>query len=76
VRASLGVGSSLADVDRLLDALWQLVSSGPSWSYASVDGRCVPSPETRRLPEWLGGASLSSGEASPCETPELALLAS
>jgi len=76
VRASLGVGSSLDDVDRLLDALWQLVARGPSWSYSSVDGRCVPSPETRRLPEWLGGSPLGDGEAAPCETPELALLAS
>lgn len=76
VRASLGVGSSLDDVDRLLDALWQLVSRGPSWTYASVEGRCVPSPETRRHPDWLGAAPLGDGATSPCEVPEPALLAS
>ncbi|HEY3714934.1 MAG TPA: aminotransferase class V-fold PLP-dependent enzyme [Jatrophihabitantaceae bacterium] len=67
VRASLGVGSSLDDVDRLLDALWQLVSRGPSWAYSAVDGRCEPSPETRRLPEWLGGAPLGGAASSPCD---------
>ncbi|HEY3632318.1 MAG TPA: aminotransferase class V-fold PLP-dependent enzyme [Jatrophihabitantaceae bacterium] len=80
VRASLGAGSRLADVDRLLDALWQLVAHGPSWSYTSVDGRCVPSPETRRLPDWLGGTPLGDGVAAlgatPCATPAQLALAS
>ena len=67
VRASLGIGSSLEDVDRLLDALWQLVSRGPSWSYTSVDGRCVPSPETRRLPGWLDGSLMGGAGSSPCD---------
>lgn len=67
VRASLGVGSRLADVDRLLDALWQLVYRGPSWSYESVDGRCVPAPETRRLPDWLGAAPVGEAAATPCQ---------
>jgi selenocysteine lyase/cysteine desulfurase len=47
VRASLGLGSSSADVDRLLTALRQLVADGPSWSYAKSDGAWSPSPETR-----------------------------
>ncbi|TCN51160.1 selenocysteine lyase/cysteine desulfurase [Rhodococcus sp. SMB37] len=47
VRASLGLGSSSADVDRLLAALRQLVADGPSWSYANADGAWSPSPETR-----------------------------
>lgn len=47
VRASLGLGSSSADVDRLLAALRQLVADGPSWSYAKTDGAWSPSPETR-----------------------------
>lgn len=47
VRASLGLGSSSADVDRLLAALRQLVEDGPSWSYAKSDGAWSPSPETR-----------------------------
>ncbi len=67
VRASLGIGSSLADVDRLLDALWQLVATGPSWTYAVEDARCVPSPETRRLPDWLGDGLIESRIDAPCE---------
>ncbi|MFD6896769.1 aminotransferase class V-fold PLP-dependent enzyme [Rhodococcus sp. NPDC060086] len=47
VRASLGLGSSSADVDRLLAALRQLVEDGPSWSYTKSDGAWSPSPETR-----------------------------
>ncbi|NLE79149.1 MAG: aminotransferase class V-fold PLP-dependent enzyme, partial [Rhodococcus sp.] len=47
VRASLGLGSSSADVDRLLAALRQLVANGPQWSYAKADGAWSPSPETR-----------------------------
>ena len=41
VRASIGVGSSLDDIDRLLDALWLLVASGPSSTYPLADG-CYP----------------------------------
>ncbi len=47
VRASLGLGSSSADVDRLLAALRQLVADGSSWSYSKADGAWGPSPETR-----------------------------
>jgi selenocysteine lyase/cysteine desulfurase len=67
VRASLGLGSSLADIDRLLEAVWHLVTAGPSWTYAHSAGRYLPSPETRPLPEWLGEGLLDSGPATPCE---------
>ena len=43
VQASIGVGSSLGDIDRLLDALWLLVASGPSSSYTFADRRWLPS---------------------------------
>ena len=62
VRASLGLGSRAADVDRLVDALTGLRAHGPSWTYAAPDYAPVPDP--RVLPEWLGG--VSSGPASPC----------
>jgi selenocysteine lyase/cysteine desulfurase len=62
VRASVGLGSSSADVDALLAALAQLVSTGPRWSYERVDGGAVPVPDPRPLPEWAG----TDGAPSPC----------
>jgi len=47
VRASLGLGSSSADVERLVGAVRRLVEHGPSWTYAKTDGLWGPSPETR-----------------------------
>ncbi|AUM16899.1 aminotransferase class V-fold PLP-dependent enzyme [Rhodococcus ruber] len=61
VRASLGLGSSSADVDRLLDALRTLVDAGPGWTYAKTDGLWGPSPETRPgLAESTAGAAQCS----------------
>lgn len=63
VRASVGVGSSSVDVDRLVTAVRSLVDEGPSWAYARVGGRWVPTPDPRPVPHWaddsagLGGAS-------------------
>jgi selenocysteine lyase/cysteine desulfurase len=62
VRASLGLGSRAADVDRLVDALTGLCADGPSWTYAASG--YAPVPDLRVLPEWLAG--VSSGPASPC----------
>ena len=42
VRASLGVGTSSADVDRLLDALDALLADGPRWTYACDGAGCRP----------------------------------
>ena len=49
VRASVGLGSSDEDVDRLLAGLRALVSDGPSWTYGA-DG--LPNPDPRPLPAW------------------------
>ncbi|MBO9523733.1 MAG: aminotransferase class V-fold PLP-dependent enzyme [Nocardioidaceae bacterium] len=49
VRASLGIGSTATDVDRLLAALRALVTEGPTWSY---DDEGLPSPDPRALPAW------------------------
>ena len=38
VRASLGLGSRAADVDRLVGALGALRAHGPSWAYAGAEG--------------------------------------
>ncbi len=53
VRASLGIGTSITDVDRLADALGALIERGPTWTYAVVDGRWAPTPDPR---EWAVSA--------------------
>ncbi|MFF0531462.1 aminotransferase class V-fold PLP-dependent enzyme [Nocardia amikacinitolerans] len=47
LRASIGLGTTSADVDRLVDAVATLVHNGPSWNYAETDGLWNPTPETR-----------------------------
>lgn len=64
VRASFGVGSTTADVDRLVAAIDQLVATGPAWAYERVDGRHAPIDDPRPLPDFAGPAR---GPASPCE---------
>jgi selenocysteine lyase/cysteine desulfurase len=64
VRASLGLGSRAADIDRLLHALGTLRSDGPSWAYAGAADSYAPLPDPRVLPDWLTG--LPAGPASPC----------
>lgn len=59
VRASLGLGSTSTDVDRLLDALDQLLTTGPRWTY---DAAHLPVPDPRPLPAWAAG----TGSAAAC----------
>ncbi|MCQ4122475.1 aminotransferase class V-fold PLP-dependent enzyme [Rhodococcus tibetensis] len=47
VRISVGLGSSSADVDRLVDAVRTLVAGRRDWGYAKVGGQWNPVPETR-----------------------------
>lgn len=47
VRASVGLGSTVADVDRLIEAVTVLAGQGPGWHYAEVDGRTAPVPDPR-----------------------------
>ena len=60
VRASLGLGSSSADVDRLLAGVDHLVTHGPDWTYGR-DG--LPVGDVRPLPAWASTDVLPS---SPC----------
>ncbi|WP_054816748.1 aminotransferase class V-fold PLP-dependent enzyme [Nocardia arizonensis] len=57
LRASIGLGTTSADVDRLVDALATLVRTGPSWTYARTDGHWNPTPETRPFAADAAGAS-------------------
>ncbi len=65
VRASVGVGTSSADVDRLLAAVVRLVHAGPAWTYGLVEGRWAPTPDPRPLPGWAGAVVGAAG-SSPC----------
>jgi selenocysteine lyase/cysteine desulfurase len=68
VRASLGVGSSSEDVDRLVEALARLLEHGESWTYAVDSGRWAPSPDPRPTADWLPDASPADGDgSSPCD---------
>jgi selenocysteine lyase/cysteine desulfurase len=53
VRASIGLGTTAAHVDRLVAALHRLVTRGPGWTYAPVGGRWSPTPDPRD-PDPLG----------------------
>ena len=64
VRASLGLGSRAADVDRLVGALGALLAQGPSWAYAGAADGYGPRPDPRLLPDWLAGGP--AGQPSPC----------
>ena len=64
VRASLGLGSRAADVDRLADALGALRAQGPSWAYAGAADGFAPLPDPRVLPGWLEDGP--AGPPSPC----------
>ena len=64
VRASFGVGSTSADVDRLLGALRTLLGNGPQADYELVDGRYAPVGDPREIPDFAGPRSSVS---SPCQ---------
>jgi selenocysteine lyase/cysteine desulfurase len=64
VRASFGVGSTSADVDRLLAALRGLLTDGPAWEYELVDGRYSPVGDPRPIPDFAGPRT---SVTSPCQ---------
>ena len=64
IRASFGVGSTSADVDRLLAALRTLLAKGASWKYELVDGRYAPVDDPRAIPDFAGPRSSVN---SPCQ---------
>jgi selenocysteine lyase/cysteine desulfurase len=71
LRASLGLGSSSEDVDRLLAALETLIADGESWTYALDGGRWTPSPDPRPGVDWLEdafGPTDPTAGASPCQS--------
>jgi selenocysteine lyase/cysteine desulfurase len=63
VRASVGVGSTMNDIDRLIGALADLTLRGPQWTYRIEHGRYVPDPDPRPRP--LVHEDLTVGEQHP-----------
>ncbi|WP_380173989.1 aminotransferase class V-fold PLP-dependent enzyme [Kineococcus sp. DHX-1] len=57
LRVSTGVGTTSAEVDRLLTALRRLVTGGPELDYGVVDGHWAPLSDPRPAP----GSFLSAG---------------
>ena len=53
VRMSIGLGTTRADVDRLVDALKQIIAGGPRWTYdvSPETGDFAPKPDPRLWPE-------------------------
>lgn len=70
VRASLGLGSSGGDVDRLIDAVRTLATDGPSWTYEEDGGWWNPVPDPRPFPDLADGAA---GVGSPCATQTVSI---
>lgn len=71
LRASIGVGTSSSDIDRLLEALRDIVTVGPTLRYELVSGRHRPTVDFRKLPSWaqgLAGTQPSTAGTSPCQT--------
>ncbi|WP_242424481.1 aminotransferase class V-fold PLP-dependent enzyme, partial [Frankia sp. EI5c] len=69
LRASVGVGSTAADVDELLDALRSYLTRGPGWRYLPGPGGWVPTPDDRLLPDWAAAVPTApTPAASPCDT--------
>lgn len=67
LRASLGVGSTSADIDRLAGATALLVAEGPRGRYEESGGLWEPCDDDRLPPEWLGlRGGPRSRRASPC----------
>lgn len=60
LRASVGLATTVEQVDRLVDAVAGFVDSGPAWDYAKVAGHWNPVPETRPL------TTDSTTGAAPC----------
>ncbi len=68
VRASIGVGTRVEDIDRLIEAIDHISRNGANWSYGARDGYIVPDPDPRPRPT-LGGLLAPSARLSllaPC----------
>uniref|UniRef100_UPI000563745B aminotransferase class V-fold PLP-dependent enzyme n=1 Tax=Arthrobacter sp. TB 23 TaxID=494419 RepID=UPI000563745B len=65
LRASVGLGSQPADVERLLSGLRSLLADGLTADYVVDEERWVPAAETRTFPVWAPHTPGTAG-AAPC----------
>lgn len=56
LRASVGAGTTLADIDRFADALGELLTAGPRWQYEDNGAQVVPVPDPRPRPAFSPAA--------------------
>ncbi|GGG20480.1 putative aminotransferase/cysteine desulfurase [Rhodococcoides trifolii] len=68
VRASIGLGTSSEDVERLVGAVSALVGGVSTWNYARTDGYWNPVPDPRPLGTSVDGGALCIG-VEPAERP-------
>ncbi|HEX5741559.1 MAG TPA: aminotransferase class V-fold PLP-dependent enzyme [Pilimelia sp.] len=66
LRASFGVGSQAADIDRLLAALETYLSDGPRWRYEPTPHGWLPKPDPRQWPAWAHVVPDAGPGLSPC----------
>ncbi|MCG2801444.1 MAG: aminotransferase class V-fold PLP-dependent enzyme [Cellulomonas sp.] len=66
VRASVGVGTTSQDVDRLVDGLAALLEHGPAAHYVVVDGCWAVADDPRPLPQVPGLDHLEPTAAATC----------
>jgi selenocysteine lyase/cysteine desulfurase len=69
LRASVGVGTSAADVDRLVAGVAAFVAAGPSVAYAVVDGRWQPAEDPRPLAGLAGADPGAVARGAGCGGP-------
>ncbi len=68
VRASIGVGTCVDDIDRLLQGVEWIARRGPTHNYVERNGYVLPDPDPRPRPSLgglLSGGPVAGGE-SPC----------
>jgi selenocysteine lyase/cysteine desulfurase len=69
LRISIGVGTTMDDIDRFVAALSDLCRRGAKWRYRVDNGQYVPEPDPRPRPalhEDLPWRELASPSAPPC----------
>jgi len=64
LRASIGLGTTEEHVDRLVDGLYALVTTGARWTYAPEAGRWSPVPDPRPI-DPLGVVGCDSRTGGP-----------
>jgi selenocysteine lyase/cysteine desulfurase len=55
LRASIGLGTTTEQIDRLVHALHEIMLNGPKWTYTRMGAAWRPTPDPRPAPEFLTG---------------------